>query len=122
MVSTLRRPTLPTGIWHERVGAPSSNTVQAPHWPSPHPYFDPVRLRSSRKTLNKVRSPSASMGAALPLTFNSKTLGIVTCLSASTPDRKHNGPETPRNPAHLLLFDFVPIQRCGAKKPCCRGR
>ena len=68
MVRTLRWPTLPTGSWQERMGAPSSKTVQAPHWPSPQPYLVPVRLRSSRSTLRRVRSPSASTVASAPLT------------------------------------------------------
>src|SRR6185437_14278457 len=37
-------------------------------WPSPQPYFVPVRSRSSRSTLSSVRSGSASIGRRFPLT------------------------------------------------------
>ncbi len=33
------------GMEQERVAAPSISTVQAPHWPSPQPYFVPVRSK-----------------------------------------------------------------------------
>src|SRR5437660_11571845 len=32
----------------ERWACPSMRTVQAPHWPSPHPYLVPVRSRWSQ--------------------------------------------------------------------------
>ena len=34
--------------------------MHAPHRPSPHPYFAPVRPRSSRRTLSRVREGSAA--------------------------------------------------------------
>src|SRR5580700_856191 len=37
-----------TGVTHERMGFPSSSTVQAPHCAMPHPYFVPVNPAASR--------------------------------------------------------------------------
>ena len=34
---------------HDFTRLPSMRTVQAPHWPRPHPFFDPVRCRCSRR-------------------------------------------------------------------------
>src|SRR5712671_1074023 len=45
-----------TESWQERRGVPFSRTVQAPHWPSPQPYFVPVRPSSSRRAKSKVVS------------------------------------------------------------------
>ena len=39
------RPTVETGVRHERVGTPLRWTVHAPHWPMPHAYFVPTRSR-----------------------------------------------------------------------------
>jgi hypothetical protein len=39
-------PTVPTRVTHDRAPAPSSNTVQAPHCPSPQPKRLPVRPMS----------------------------------------------------------------------------
>src|SRR5262252_1135358 len=60
----------------DRVGFPSINTVQAPHWPSPQPYLLPVKSRSSRKTLSRLLSASASMRRLLPFTLISLILSI----------------------------------------------
>ncbi len=38
------------GVTQERIGWPSFSTVQAPHWPRPHPNFGPFRPRSLRNT------------------------------------------------------------------------
>ena len=38
----------------ERIGLPSISTVQAPQRPSPQPYLQPVRSRSSRRTLSRL--------------------------------------------------------------------
>src|SRR5262249_37153751 len=76
MVTIFLPATLPTRVTHDRVGAPSISTVQAAHWPSPHPYFVPVRSKSSRSTLRRVRSESASIRRFEPLTSSSVILGI----------------------------------------------
>ena len=46
--------TLEAAVTHERVGAPSTRTVQAPHWPSPQPYLLPVNPKSSRRTQRSI--------------------------------------------------------------------
>src|ERR1022692_3024990 len=65
-----------TGVMQERTGWPSRSTVQAPHWPSPHPYLAPVSERWSRSTVSKGISGSASMGRRVPFTVSWVTLGI----------------------------------------------
>jgi hypothetical protein len=50
MVVTFPAPRAATGVWHERTAAPSTSTVQAPHWATPQPYFVPVRPSSSLST------------------------------------------------------------------------
>lgn len=77
IVVTFRCPISPTVNRQDRRGAPSSNTVHAPHSPSPHPYFAPVKSRSSRNTLSKLRSPSTSIRTAFPLTKSSLILAMV---------------------------------------------
>src|SRR4051812_11774817 len=61
-------------VMHDRVAFPSISTVQAPHWPSPQPYLVPVMSRSSRNTLSRLRSGSASILRRTPLTWSSVTL------------------------------------------------
>src|SRR4051812_19247121 len=63
-------------------------TVQAAHWPSPQPYLVPVRSRSSRRTLRRVRSASASMRRVAPFTWTSVTRGM-TSLSYLSPLLAH---------------------------------
>src|SRR5215813_6000663 len=50
MVVTLLPATSLTGVEQDRVAAPFTCTVQAPHRPLPQPNFVPVRFRSSRST------------------------------------------------------------------------
>src|ERR1700739_2153638 len=59
--------TAETGVKQERSARPSSNTVQAPHWPSPQPYFVPVKSNCSRRTSNSLVSGSASTEKEFPL-------------------------------------------------------
>src|SRR5262245_40590608 len=61
--------TEPTSVMHDRVARPSMMTVQAPHWPSPHPYLLAVRFRSSRSTSRRLRSASVLTCARFPLMF-----------------------------------------------------
>ena len=42
-----------TGVTQEKIALLSRSTVQAPHSPSPQPYFVPVNPRSSRSTSNR---------------------------------------------------------------------
>src|SRR5215467_12914269 len=54
----------------------SIKTVQAPHWPSPQPYFVPVRSSCSRRTESKLDCESASIECFVPLTSKLKILAI----------------------------------------------
>src|ERR1035437_8622759 len=75
---TMRLPaTSPTMVMHASAGCPSISTVQAAHWPSPQPYFVPVRSRSSLRTLRRVRPASASIRRRVPLTSSSLMLAMV---------------------------------------------
>src|SRR6516225_1937499 len=56
-----------TGVTHERTGAPSRCTVQAPHSAMPQPYLVPVRPTMSRNTHSSGISPSTSRVVFLPL-------------------------------------------------------
>ena len=56
-----------TGVMQERVGRPSTCTVQAPHMPMPQPNLVPVRPTSSRITHSSGVSSSASTVTARPL-------------------------------------------------------
>lgn len=69
MVCTGRFSTSPTWVMQERVGWPSTSTVQAPHCPSPHPYLVPVKRRSSRKTVSKGVARSAFTAWSVPFTL-----------------------------------------------------
>src|ERR1041385_6828719 len=89
-------PTLPTAVKHERVGTPSSRTVQAPHCPSPQPYLDPVRSRSSRSTLRSVRSESASVGNVRPFTCNSLIVDIGSLIGDNCASGQVTFPEADR--------------------------
>ena len=57
-------------VWHEVTGLPSTSTVQARHWPSPQPYFVPVRPRSSRRTSSSVRRRSGRNACGFPFRVN----------------------------------------------------
>src|SRR5437773_8015971 len=39
---------------HDLTRLPSINTVHAPHWPRPQPFFEPLRCRCSRKASSSV--------------------------------------------------------------------
>src|SRR5947199_117624 len=54
----------------ERMGWPSTCTVQAPQRPAPQPNFVPVRPSVSRKTQSRGVSGSASTSTVLPLIFS----------------------------------------------------
>src|SRR5690606_9551116 len=67
MVVTFCRPMAETGSRQARAGAPSTCTVQAPHWPAPQPYLVPTRSRLSRSTHNKGVSLATSTVRSWPL-------------------------------------------------------
>src|ERR1043166_4493324 len=57
-----------TRVWHDRVAVPARLTVQAPHWPIPHPNLVPVSCRWSRSTQSSGVSAGALTVCLLPLT------------------------------------------------------
>jgi hypothetical protein len=63
-----------TGVKHERTAFPPKWTVHAPHWPMPHPYLVPFKLRTSRMTHSKGVSLATSTLAARPFTVNSNAM------------------------------------------------
>src|SRR5580698_10755916 len=60
--------TCDTGVEQERIGLPSTCTVQAPHSPAPHPNFVPVSSRVSRRTHSSGVSGETLTCFSLPLT------------------------------------------------------
>ena len=60
---------LATGIRHDFISTPSTNTEQVPHSPAPQPSLVPVRLRSSRR-----KSSSRWCGLALRATLRPLTV------------------------------------------------
>src|SRR5579859_7335961 len=57
-----------TGVEQERIGLPSTCTVQAPHKPAPQPNFVPVSSRVSRRTQRRGVSGATLTFFSLPLT------------------------------------------------------
>src|SRR5438093_8962229 len=58
----------PAGNEQERTARPFISTVQAPHWPMPHPYLVPVSPIESRRTHSSGVSGSASTAYWMLLT------------------------------------------------------
>ena len=56
-----------SGSEHERVGTPSTCTVQAPHWAIPQPYLVPIRPITSRSTHSSGVSGSTSTSCESPI-------------------------------------------------------
>src|SRR5580765_266930 len=56
---------------HERVGTPSTSTVHAPQWPSPHATFVPVSISSSRSASASVVPTSERSSYPCPLIVSS---------------------------------------------------
>src|SRR5712691_12040866 len=74
MVVTDSPSTIDTGVMQERMGLPSTCTVQAPHAATPQPNLVPVSLRCSRSTHRSGTSPSTLTSFRCPLTVNA-TIG-----------------------------------------------
>src|SRR3979411_1672228 len=65
----MSRATHPSiGITQERAATPSISPAQAPHSPSPQPYFGPFNSRSLRNTYSSAVSGAALTSWILPLT------------------------------------------------------
>src|SRR6266699_1730296 len=67
MVVIFLPATVDTGVTQERVAAPSTCTVQAPHWAMPQPNLVPVIHRLSRRTQSSGVSAGTSTRRVLPL-------------------------------------------------------
>src|SRR5262249_28028223 len=59
----------PTGVTQERLAAPLTSTLQAPHCVMAQPYLAPLSSRSLRSTYSSGVSGSASTERIAPLTF-----------------------------------------------------
>src|SRR5258708_22222916 len=55
---------------HERMGRPSTSTVQVPHSPSSHPCLVPMRPSSSRRTSSRVWWTGARHSRSSPFTLS----------------------------------------------------
>src|ERR1041385_2217993 len=91
-------PSVAILVVQDLCGLPSISTVQAPHWPSPQPYFVPVRSRCSRRTVNRVVLGLASSECERPF-MKSWNEGI-----KETPRR--NGPAA-RDLSLALMFNHI---------------
>ncbi len=70
---TLLPLTSETGVEHDRIAAPSTCTVQAPHNPAPQPNFVPVSSSVSRNTQSKGVSGATFTFFSLPFTRSVKS-------------------------------------------------
>src|SRR5262245_65385227 len=68
MVVTDMPATIDTGVMQERMGVPSTCTVQAPQAAAPQPNLVPVSLRCSRSTQSSGVSPPTPTSLRWPLT------------------------------------------------------
>src|SRR3984957_3469485 len=69
MVVIFLPATADVGVMHERNGAPSTCTVQAPHCAMPQPNFVPVNPTRSRSTQSSGMSGGASTVCVWPFMF-----------------------------------------------------
>src|SRR5439155_22157234 len=93
MVVIFLPATVDTGVTHERVAAPSTCTVQAPHWAMPQPNLVPVISRLSRRTQSSGVSAATSTRWGLPLIVSVIMRGLLPwrrlARSARTPGQWH---------------------------------
>src|SRR3989442_1943706 len=97
MVVICLLPAAATGVTQERIGRPSSCTVQAPHSAMPHPNFVPVRPMTSRSTQSSGISPGASTVWDVPLMLN---VTMMVCPLA--PGREPDGAQVGEPGKHRL--------------------
>src|SRR5258705_7917556 len=74
MVVTALLPMLLMGVTQDRVGAPLTCTVQAPHSATPQPNLVPVMPSTSRNTQSRGVSSSTSTLCGTPLTLIVKAI------------------------------------------------
>src|SRR5207249_4823477 len=60
---------------HDLTRLPSIRTVQAPHWPRPQPFFEPVSRRCSRRASRSVVRGSSVSRCSAPFTRNTTSSG-----------------------------------------------
>src|SRR5437868_3183243 len=97
MVVTALPATCETGVEQERVDAPSTCTVQAPHSPAPQPNFVPVSCSVSRKTQSRGVSGATFTVRSFPLTRKlmlailPQSLWTKPIIVAETPKKRNDG-------------------------------
>src|ERR1700746_4107577 len=77
MVTISRAANAPAGSEHDRIGVPSTWTVQAPQRPTPQPNLVPVRPSVSRRTHKSGVSGSTSTSKLLSLTLSANITGCL---------------------------------------------
>ena len=75
MVVISRPSTSAASERHDFTRLPSISTVQAPHWPRPQPFFEPVRCRCSRRASSSVVRGSSVSRCSVPLTRSTTSSG-----------------------------------------------
>ena len=107
-------------VIHDRVATPPMITVQAPHWPSPHPNLGPRNLRSFRRTYSRRVDGSTSTVCSVPFTFNVIAL-IASCSSAENsilPTDHHAQHYEGSEAQSTLGLLVVPWVICKTPVPC----
>src|SRR5690606_21950776 len=92
----------------ERIGLPSTMTVQAPHTPCSHPTCVPVRPQSSRRVSASVLRCSTTTRCFSPFTTSSRGCLSIRCSLCSSTAGGHAAFE---GPAHNDSGKFAPILR-----------
>src|ERR1700676_4948100 len=83
--------TAATGVTHERISFPSSNTEQAPHCARPHPKRGPCRWSSLCRTYKRGVSRLALTPCVSPFTLILRLLAIRPSWSRATVLRRGRG-------------------------------
>ena len=78
MVVISRPSTSAASERHDFTRLPSISTVQAPHWPRPQPFLEPVRCRCSRRASSSVVRGSSVSRCSVPLTRSTTSSGAGT--------------------------------------------
>src|SRR5512138_1258604 len=107
MVVTVRSSQSTANIRHAHFERPSTMIVQAPHSPSPHAYFVPVRLKTSRSIASALIAIGTLARVRTPFSTNSisRLSDIVEHPSCNVEDELA---PVPRRGAHVVdRFDLV---------------
>src|SRR5262245_15034948 len=94
-------------VTHDRTAFPSIRTVQAPQRPSPQTYLLPVKSRSSRRTLRRLRSVSVWTECFAPLTWKSVTRFIGTLRSRRSRNLQQEETRGTEGKCSLCLLCFL---------------